>query len=74
MATQFGYLVLFGVIWPLSPIWSLVNNFVRLVCSIHYVSSLIPVHAVRDPVGRIQDCDAGSQAHPKPRGEHRALA
>ncbi|GJN93434.1 hypothetical protein Rhopal_006490-T1 [Rhodotorula paludigena] len=30
MATQFGYLVLFGVIWPLSPIWSLVNNFFEI--------------------------------------------
>ncbi|CEQ41706.1 SPOSA6832_03452, partial [Sporobolomyces salmonicolor] len=28
MATQFGYLCLFAVVWPIAPVWSLVNNFV----------------------------------------------
>ncbi|GAA6058250.1 hypothetical protein JCM3770_006077 [Rhodotorula araucariae] len=27
MAQQFGYLVLFGVVWPVAPICSLINNF-----------------------------------------------
>lgn len=31
MAQQFGYIVLFAVIWPISPIWSLINNFVRRI-------------------------------------------
>ncbi|GAA6043352.1 hypothetical protein JCM8097_008045 [Rhodosporidiobolus ruineniae] len=30
MVVQFGYLVLFAVIWPISPIWSLVNNFFEI--------------------------------------------
>lgn len=33
MATQFGYCVLFSTIWPIAPLWSLINNFVRLVYS-----------------------------------------
>lgn len=32
MATQFGYLTLFGVVWPISPLWSLINNVVRVFC------------------------------------------
>ncbi|GAA5892461.1 hypothetical protein JCM8208_005827 [Rhodotorula glutinis] len=30
MAQQFGYLVLFGVVWPVAPIWSLINNFIEI--------------------------------------------
>ncbi|KAJ8292595.1 hypothetical protein OF846_004358 [Rhodotorula toruloides] len=30
MAQQFGYIVLFAVIWPVSPIWSLINNFFEI--------------------------------------------
>ncbi|GAA6022675.1 hypothetical protein JCM10207_008577 [Rhodosporidiobolus poonsookiae] len=30
MVVQFGYIVLFAVIWPISPLWSLVNNFFEL--------------------------------------------
>ncbi|BGP13520.1 hypothetical protein JCM10213_005366 [Rhodosporidiobolus nylandii] len=30
MATQFGYIVLFAVIWPISPVWSLINNFFEI--------------------------------------------
>ncbi|GAA5975577.1 hypothetical protein JCM11641_003539 [Rhodosporidiobolus odoratus] len=30
MATQFGYIVLFAVIWPVSPLWSLINNFFEI--------------------------------------------
>ncbi|GAA5877867.1 hypothetical protein JCM8547_002701 [Rhodosporidiobolus lusitaniae] len=30
MAVQFGYIVLFAVIWPVSPLWSLINNFFEL--------------------------------------------
>lgn len=26
---QFGYLVLFSAIWPIAPLWSFINNFVR---------------------------------------------
>lgn len=29
MATQFGYLTLWTTIWPIAPLWSFVNNFVR---------------------------------------------
>jgi len=38
MAQQFGYLVLFGVVWPVAPIWSLINNFVRRSSSPFYLS------------------------------------
>lgn len=30
MVTQFGYVVLWSVIWPLAPVWAFVNNFVEL--------------------------------------------
>ncbi|GAA5907782.1 hypothetical protein JCM6882_004555 [Rhodosporidiobolus microsporus] len=30
MGVQFGYIVLFGIVWPVSPIWSLINNFFEL--------------------------------------------
>ncbi|GAA5921241.1 hypothetical protein JCM1841_001649 [Sporobolomyces salmonicolor] len=30
MATQFGYLCLFAVVWPIAPVWSLVNNFFEI--------------------------------------------
>ncbi|GAA5907924.1 hypothetical protein JCM5296_006134 [Sporobolomyces johnsonii] len=30
MATQFGYLCLFAVVWPVAPVWSLVNNFFEI--------------------------------------------
>lgn len=33
MATQFGYITLFGVVWPISPLWSLVNNVVSSLSS-----------------------------------------
>lgn len=29
MTGQFGYATLFSVIWPIAPVWSFVNNFVR---------------------------------------------
>lgn len=28
MCTQLGYIAMFGCCWPLTPIWSLINNFV----------------------------------------------
>lgn len=30
MALQFGYITLFSAIWPISPLWSFINNFVEL--------------------------------------------
>ncbi|BGP42532.1 hypothetical protein JCM10450v2_006630 [Rhodotorula kratochvilovae] len=30
MAQQFGFFVLFGVVWPVAPIWSLINNFFEI--------------------------------------------
>jgi hypothetical protein len=30
MCTQLGFISLFGVTWPLTPLWSLINNFVSL--------------------------------------------
>ncbi|KAM0790940.1 hypothetical protein ACM66B_004245 [Microbotryomycetes sp. NB124-2] len=30
MTTQFGYLVLFSLIWPIAPLWSFINNFFEL--------------------------------------------
>lgn len=43
MAQQFGYLVLFGVVWPVAPIWSLINNFVRRSSSPLYLSPSLPL-------------------------------
>lgn len=30
MTLQFGYMVLWSVIWPIAPVWSFVNNFFEL--------------------------------------------
>ncbi|GAA5985026.1 hypothetical protein JCM10908_002492 [Rhodotorula pacifica] len=30
MATQLGYLTLFAVVWPISPLWSLINNVIEI--------------------------------------------
>jgi anoctamin-10 len=36
---RFGYLVLFSVVWPIAPLFSLVNNFVCLLLLFHSLSS-----------------------------------
>ncbi|BGP56210.1 hypothetical protein JCM8202v2_003823 [Rhodotorula sphaerocarpa] len=30
MVTQFGYLTMFAVVWPISPLWSLINNIFEI--------------------------------------------
>lgn len=74
MAQQFGYIVLFAVIWPISPIWSLINNFVRRCEYFTPRRADGTSPTVRDPLRRLQAHIAGKAAHPVQDEQHRSLA
>ena len=46
MVTQFGYVTIWSIVWPLAPIFALINNYVEL-----RADALKLCHHVRRPVG-----------------------
>lgn len=46
MVTQFGYVTIWSIVWPLAPIFALINNWVEL-----RADALKICHHVRRPVG-----------------------